>query len=153
MYTGLTIKYPLFLSDLNEPWIFSRLILNYQISRKFVHWEPSCFTRTDRQTWRSRQSHLAVLRMRQNRRKPQTVLCPILAPNGAPTKYKPKPLWLRHSAFFSVAISPMVFFPHAWLYQFWAPQNVDTRVWILSCCNVSENLVILWQHCCIRVMF
>jgi hypothetical protein len=61
-------KYPLFLSEFKETWIFStdfRKVLRYQISSKFFHWEPSCSLRaggrTDRRaagrpaglTWRS----------------------------------------------------------------------------------------------------
>ena len=41
MCTGFHVKYPLFLSDLNESWIFSTdmwKILKYEISRKSVHW-------------------------------------------------------------------------------------------------------------------
>jgi len=50
MYIGLHVKYPLFLSDFNDTWIF--LIdflktLSYQISLKSVQWEPSCSMRTD----------------------------------------------------------------------------------------------------------
>ena len=62
MYTGLHVKYPLFLSDLNETRIFSldfRTIIRYQISWKSILWKPSCSVLTDRRThgqtqiWRS----------------------------------------------------------------------------------------------------
>jgi hypothetical protein len=39
MYIGLHVKYPLFLSDINEAWILSvdfRKMLNYEISWKSV---------------------------------------------------------------------------------------------------------------------
>ena len=45
-------KVPVFLSDINETWIFSkhfRKSLKYQISSKSVRWEPTCsMRRTDR---------------------------------------------------------------------------------------------------------
>jgi hypothetical protein len=50
-YSGLHIKYTLFLSDFNETWIFStyfRKILKNQTSWKSVQGEPSCSMRTDR---------------------------------------------------------------------------------------------------------
>jgi hypothetical protein len=53
MYIGLHVKYPLFLSDINEPWIFLttfRKILQYKISWKSVQWGPSCSMRTDGDT-------------------------------------------------------------------------------------------------------
>ena len=58
VYIGLYVKYTLFLSDLNENWIFTtnfqkKKILKYQISWKSVQWEPSCSIQTDGQTWRS----------------------------------------------------------------------------------------------------
>ena len=53
IYIGLHVKYPLFLSDINETWIFSpeiRKILKYKISWNSVQWEPSCPMRTDGRT-------------------------------------------------------------------------------------------------------
>ena len=50
MYSGLHVKYPLFLSDFNDAWIFLtdfRKIPKYKISWKSVQWEPSCSMRTD----------------------------------------------------------------------------------------------------------
>ena len=47
MYFGLHVKYLLFLSDLNDTWVFSTY---FQISWKSVQWEPSCFMRTDGRT-------------------------------------------------------------------------------------------------------
>jgi hypothetical protein len=60
MHIGLHVKYPLFLSDFNDPWIFSthlKKLFKHQISCKSIYWEPSCSTRTDGRaggkTWRS----------------------------------------------------------------------------------------------------
>jgi hypothetical protein len=53
MYTGLHVKYLLLLSDFNQTCIFStdfRKTLKYQISRKSVQLEQSCFRRTDGRT-------------------------------------------------------------------------------------------------------
>ena len=47
------LNYPLFLSDLNETWIFStdfQKIIRYKISWKFVQWEPSCSVQRDGRT-------------------------------------------------------------------------------------------------------
>jgi len=47
MYVGIHIKYPLLLSEFNEIWIFSTdvlKILNNQISRRSVQWEPRGWT-------------------------------------------------------------------------------------------------------------
>ena len=53
MFTGLHVKYRLLFYDFNETWnvptVF-RKILKYQISSKFVQWEPSCSMRTDGRT-------------------------------------------------------------------------------------------------------
>jgi hypothetical protein len=59
MYIHLHVKYPLFLSYLNETWLFfDRFSKNTsQISWKSVQWGPSCSMwadgQTDRYTWRS----------------------------------------------------------------------------------------------------
>jgi hypothetical protein len=48
--------YWLFWTDFNQPSVFSthfRKKLKYKVVSKFVQWEPSCSTRTDRRTWRS----------------------------------------------------------------------------------------------------
>jgi len=53
MYIVLHVKYPLFLSDFKNTWIFStkfRRTLKYQISGKSAHWKPTCSMRTDRLT-------------------------------------------------------------------------------------------------------
>jgi hypothetical protein len=58
----LALKYPLFLSDFNETWIFLtdfRKILKHQISWKSVQWEPSFSMRTDRRT--NRRTNMTML--------------------------------------------------------------------------------------------
>jgi len=50
MCIGLHVKYPLFLTDFNETWIFStvfREIHRYQTWWKYVEWDPSCSMRRD----------------------------------------------------------------------------------------------------------
>ena len=50
-YWGLHVKWPTFWSDFNEIWTFSadtHESLQYQISRKFVQWDPDWYMRTDR---------------------------------------------------------------------------------------------------------
>jgi len=50
MYSGLHVKYPLFLSSFNETWIFWTdfwKILKYQISWKSIQLEPRCSMQTD----------------------------------------------------------------------------------------------------------
>jgi hypothetical protein len=57
MYIGFYIKYPLFLSDYNESWIFStdfRKIIKYQISWKSLYLESTSSMRTD--GWADRQT-------------------------------------------------------------------------------------------------
>jgi hypothetical protein len=56
----LHVKYPLFLSDFNQIWIFCtefRKSLKYQISSKSVQWEPTCSMRTVRRTGRRTYEH------------------------------------------------------------------------------------------------
>ena len=53
MYIGLHVKYQLLLLDFNETCIFSANFLKipkYQISWKYVQWNPSCFLWTEGQT-------------------------------------------------------------------------------------------------------
>jgi len=53
MFIGFHVKWPQFLSDFNEPWIFStdfRKILAYQILWKSAPWRASCSVRTDGQS-------------------------------------------------------------------------------------------------------
>jgi hypothetical protein len=55
MYEGIHVKYPIFLSDFNEIWVFFQQIFekysNIQFHEKSVEWETSCSMRKDRQTW------------------------------------------------------------------------------------------------------
>ena len=51
MSTRLHVKYPLFLSDFNEPLIFLTHFQKksqYQVSSKSVNWKPSCSMWTDK---------------------------------------------------------------------------------------------------------
>ena len=60
MSSGLRVKYPLFLSEFNETWIFwtsFRKLLKHKISWKSVQWEPSCSMRVDRRTDRHDETH------------------------------------------------------------------------------------------------
>ena len=53
VYLGVHVKYPLFVSDVYETWLFwadFQNVLKYKLSWKSVQWEPSCYMRTDRQT-------------------------------------------------------------------------------------------------------
>jgi hypothetical protein len=61
MYIGRYVKYTLILKCFSKTWIFSTDIRNgikYQISRKYVQWEPSCSVGTDGRTdgWTDRHS-------------------------------------------------------------------------------------------------
>jgi len=67
MYTGFRVKYPLFVSDCKETWIFLtdfRKILKYQIWWKSMLSEQNRFTRKERRTGLSQQSLFAILRTR-----------------------------------------------------------------------------------------
>ena len=74
MYTRLTVKYPLFLSDFNEPWIFSRQIFEKYSTTKFHETSSTgsrVFSRgqTDRQTDMTKQT--VASRSFENAPKPQ----------------------------------------------------------------------------------
>jgi len=67
MYISLFIKYPLFLSYFSKTWTVStdlRRKSKFKISYKSIQWQPNCFVRSDRQTLRSQQPLLPVLRTR-----------------------------------------------------------------------------------------
>ena len=75
------VKYPLFLLDFNETWIFSTVflkILIYQISLKSVPWEPSYSMRTGEQTWWSTWSLFAILQTRLKMQLLRLKLCLVL---------------------------------------------------------------------------
>jgi len=58
MYICINVKYPFFLSHINETWIFTpdyREVPKYQISWRSVLWQPC--GRTDRQTDRQTDRH------------------------------------------------------------------------------------------------
>ena len=66
MCIGLHVKYPLFLSDYNESWIFSTdfwKIMKYQISWKSVYLESTSSIRTDgwEDVWTDRQTDMTNL--------------------------------------------------------------------------------------------
>jgi hypothetical protein len=64
LYICVHVKYPLFLLDFNETWIFSphfRKTLKYQISWKSVKWDLTSFMRTGGRTdWRTDMTKLTV---------------------------------------------------------------------------------------------
>jgi hypothetical protein len=56
-------KYPLFLSDINEIWVFSTelwIMLKYQISWKSIQWESGCSMRTDGRTVRHDEANSCI---------------------------------------------------------------------------------------------
>ena len=88
----LHVKYPLFLSDFTQTWTLSkdfRKVLKYQISRKFVQWEQSCSTRTRGHTWRSQQSHFAILRHTPKNALLSLLLQAVVASGRSSTSEKP----------------------------------------------------------------
>ena len=67
MNLGLDIKYPVFLSDFNQIWMFwadFSKSLQYRTSRNSVWWEPSWYGRTDGQTDRYDEDNGISLRLR-----------------------------------------------------------------------------------------
>ena len=67
IYTGLHVKYQLFLSFFNETVTFSkdfRKMLKYQISWKSIQWKPSCAIWANARTWGRQRSIFAILRKR-----------------------------------------------------------------------------------------
>jgi len=67
MYTGLHVKYPLFIPDFNQTWIFLtdfQKTIKYQMSSISVQWAPGCSMHTDRHRgrwWTARQTCMTVL--------------------------------------------------------------------------------------------
>jgi len=61
LYTGLRVKYPLYLWYFNDTFLFSRdfqRILKCQISWISIQWEPSCSMRTDIRTDRHDEANI-----------------------------------------------------------------------------------------------
>jgi hypothetical protein len=59
MYIGLHVKYPSFLSDFNDTWIFSTIFerYKYQISWKSVQWQPNSTMLTNDKTGRHHEAN------------------------------------------------------------------------------------------------